>query len=586
MICLRPGRARVCSAPRRRSRTRSRSRATASRVDTWILIEYRGLWAHDAVDGSTLSGELKAHLRAERTRLPHARILFVRRAERRGRDGLLGLRRPHDGERRPIRRLELERHDDLIGVSTRRPPARPSITRSSSSARTASTTAAAPSTAARSTTRCCEQVEDGWAWQSTHVGGDRFAGNLVVLADGVYYGRVEPSEAWPVLEAALDGRVHLPRYRGRSCHGFAAQAAERSVREQTGYSESRRRERALRSTRDGEGWHALRSRPAERPTTSTCTASWARPTHLTCSTSPAQAADALRRRKPSRTSRLTQHEPARVVERARQLGAAERCLGRDEELELGREPVREAEVAALEDERRPVRDRRSRCRAAPARCSTGERRRARAARRAGRRGSVAGCGRSGHARAPGRRRRRASAARAARRRRSSGGRRCIVLLRVELGARLVDPAADVDADRDVQRVGVRGQRLVEPAARQVHRVAGAQGHVQHRLAGRTECRAVALVLQRQLEHGLVDEPALLSPRPGARSPRAVSWWTGRPCEPARRVVGVRLHRMAEIRLELPAVAGERQPVVVQALEHDRRAGLELREHAAARRRRR
>jgi hypothetical protein len=29
--------------------------ATASRVDTWILIEYRGLWAHDAVDGSTLS---------------------------------------------------------------------------------------------------------------------------------------------------------------------------------------------------------------------------------------------------------------------------------------------------------------------------------------------------------------------------------------------------------------------------------------------------------------------------------------------------------------------------------------------------
>jgi hypothetical protein len=37
-----------------------------------------------------------------------------------------------------------------------------------------------------------------------------------------------------VLEAALAGRVHLPHYRGRSCHGFVAQAAERSVREQTG----------------------------------------------------------------------------------------------------------------------------------------------------------------------------------------------------------------------------------------------------------------------------------------------------------------------------------------------------------------
>ena len=67
--------------------------ATASRVDTWILIEYRGLWAHDAVDGSTLSSALKAHLVEERSRLPHARILFVRRNERRSRDGLARLRR-------------------------------------------------------------------------------------------------------------------------------------------------------------------------------------------------------------------------------------------------------------------------------------------------------------------------------------------------------------------------------------------------------------------------------------------------------------------------------------------------------------
>ena len=37
-----------------------------------------------------------------------------------------------------------------------------------------------------------------------------------------------------MVEAALDGRIHLPHYRGRSCHGFAAQAAERAVREQTG----------------------------------------------------------------------------------------------------------------------------------------------------------------------------------------------------------------------------------------------------------------------------------------------------------------------------------------------------------------
>ena len=36
-----------------------------------------------------------------------------------------------------------------------------------------------------------------------------------------------------MVEAALERRVHLPLYRGRSCYGFAAQAAEIAVRETT-----------------------------------------------------------------------------------------------------------------------------------------------------------------------------------------------------------------------------------------------------------------------------------------------------------------------------------------------------------------
>ena len=112
-----------------------------------------------------------------------------------------------------------------------------------------------------------EQVDEGWAWQSSHVGGDRFAGNLVTLPDGVYSGRVEPSEAWAVVEAALAGRVYLPCYRGRSCYGFAAQAAELAVREATGLlgvdevlvradraataTAGRRRSRRARSVYDG-----------------------------------------------------------------------------------------------------------------------------------------------------------------------------------------------------------------------------------------------------------------------------------------------------------------------------------------------
>ena len=39
--------------------------ATASRVDHWVLVEYRGLWSHDALVGSGLSDQVKAHLRGQ-----------------------------------------------------------------------------------------------------------------------------------------------------------------------------------------------------------------------------------------------------------------------------------------------------------------------------------------------------------------------------------------------------------------------------------------------------------------------------------------------------------------------------------------
>ena len=79
-----------------------------------------------------------------------------------------------------------------------------------------------------------EQLDDEWVWQTTHVGGDRFAGNVVCLPHGLYYGRVEREDALTLVDEQLAGRVFLDRYRGRSCWPFAAQAAERSIRDETG----------------------------------------------------------------------------------------------------------------------------------------------------------------------------------------------------------------------------------------------------------------------------------------------------------------------------------------------------------------
>lgn len=62
-------------------------------------------------------------------------------------------------------------------------------------------------------------------WECSHVGGDRFAANLVVLPDGVYYGQLDAVSAVDVVEAHLAGRVDAAHLRGFTVHSPAAQAA-------------------------------------------------------------------------------------------------------------------------------------------------------------------------------------------------------------------------------------------------------------------------------------------------------------------------------------------------------------------------
>jgi hypothetical protein len=68
-------------------------------------------------------------------------------------------------------------------------------------------------------------------WESTHVGGDRFAGNLLAFPHGLYFGRVRPEEGASVADAYVSGRIALEHLRGRSCFPFAVQAAEIALRE-------------------------------------------------------------------------------------------------------------------------------------------------------------------------------------------------------------------------------------------------------------------------------------------------------------------------------------------------------------------
>jgi len=77
-------------------------------------------------------------------------------------------------------------------------------------------------------------------WEVSHIGGDRFAGNVLVLPRGDYFGRLEPEDAANLVAEYEAGRLDLAHHRGRSIQPRLVQAAESFLRESrslTGFDE-------------------------------------------------------------------------------------------------------------------------------------------------------------------------------------------------------------------------------------------------------------------------------------------------------------------------------------------------------------
>lgn len=91
-------------------------------------------------------------------------------------------------------------------------------------------------------------------WETTHLGGHRFAGNLLCLPEGTLHGRLTAEAAPRVAAACLAGEVDPEYYRGRAGAAAIEQAAEEAVRRLVGARgvAAVTVERAAATTADGE----------------------------------------------------------------------------------------------------------------------------------------------------------------------------------------------------------------------------------------------------------------------------------------------------------------------------------------------
>jgi hypothetical protein len=202
--------------------------ATAAPAERFVLVEEPGAWGRNALRDSRIAAPVLARLLA-RCHAADARLLLVRRAHRQpmtSRVFAVADARPgHEAIAWGSFEDDVELADlDPIRLSGA-PSTRPVFLVCTHGRRDPCCAARGWPVAVALTEAFPEQT-----WQCSHVGGDRFAANVVALPHGVYYGRVTPTDAATLARRHAEGHVTLSSLRGRSCFPPAVQAAQHFAR--------------------------------------------------------------------------------------------------------------------------------------------------------------------------------------------------------------------------------------------------------------------------------------------------------------------------------------------------------------------
>jgi hypothetical protein len=196
-------------------------------VDRWLLLEVTDTWAPKVLQSGVFSDAVRNNL-TRWSEAPRSRLQLIRRPGRSGKRPLF-LVISSSGE---SRRAELETYEDLASLDLDTMPIEPSE----------------PMVLVcvhGRRDRCCAQHGSavfralqsrlGDVWQTSHLGGHRFAACALTLPDGLMYGRMRAEHGEEFAAARYAGEVgSLDLFRGRCEYDRPTQAAEIALRRRTG----------------------------------------------------------------------------------------------------------------------------------------------------------------------------------------------------------------------------------------------------------------------------------------------------------------------------------------------------------------
>ncbi|UCH30771.1 MAG: hypothetical protein JSV06_07025 [Myxococcales bacterium] len=196
-------------------------------IDRWLLLEVTDTWAPKVLQSEVFSDAVRARL-TEWSEAPRSRLQLIRRPGRTAKRPLFAVM-SSSGESRQV---ELDSYADLVSLDLdmmQLAPSEPTVLVCVHGRRD----------------RCCAQhgaavyrslqSRVGDVWQTSHLGGHRFAACVLTLPNGLMYGRLRPEHGDAFAAAQYAGEVgDLDLFRGRCDFDRPTQAAEIFVRRRTG----------------------------------------------------------------------------------------------------------------------------------------------------------------------------------------------------------------------------------------------------------------------------------------------------------------------------------------------------------------
>jgi len=208
---------------------------TANETAAWILLEHAGPWGKDALADSGLGVGLVAEIK-RRMAATGARVQLVAPPPDTSPSWLYLAADPGCGQEPWLAQMACSSPDDVLRldfaglVAGIAPPGAQPVTGPLYAVCANEMSDPCCGRAGPPVLAAATSLVGSRCRKTAHLGGHKYAANMMVFPPGLCFGRLGPLSVLDVIAAAEDGQIHLGQYRGRAAYRSPDQAAEHFLR--------------------------------------------------------------------------------------------------------------------------------------------------------------------------------------------------------------------------------------------------------------------------------------------------------------------------------------------------------------------